>query len=192
MAAEQQPYTIKQGDTLSAIYLKFYGNANKYPQVAKANRVDANHIAVARRSAACLRIAVAGLATPGFAPWCLQTSVPPELKPRVEPDFHVRAKALTRRNCAPKRIAKTSCQDALPHTRCTGRYTLALRLRRTPPGRYDPSGVCHVTPCVEGSAMVYTVAVPRPSSGCCGLNRSSLVFYRLHEAKTRATRFSAL
>ena len=46
VAAEQQPYTIKHGDTLSAICLKFYGNANKYPEVAKANGVDANNIPV--------------------------------------------------------------------------------------------------------------------------------------------------
>jgi nucleoid-associated protein YgaU len=43
---DTQPYTIKRGDTLSAVCLKFYGNANKYPQVAKANGVDANNIPV--------------------------------------------------------------------------------------------------------------------------------------------------
>ena len=43
---DAQPYTIKQGDTLSAICLKFYGHANKYLQVAEANHVDANHIPV--------------------------------------------------------------------------------------------------------------------------------------------------
>ena len=43
---DSQPYTIKSGDTLSAVCLKFYGNANKYPQVAEANHVDANHIPV--------------------------------------------------------------------------------------------------------------------------------------------------
>ncbi len=32
---ETQPVTIKSGDTLSAISLLFYGNANKYPQIAK-------------------------------------------------------------------------------------------------------------------------------------------------------------
>ncbi|MGD0445472.1 MAG: LysM peptidoglycan-binding domain-containing protein [Edaphobacter sp.] len=34
-----QPYTIKSGDTLSAISLLFYGNANKYPQIAQANNL---------------------------------------------------------------------------------------------------------------------------------------------------------
>jgi nucleoid-associated protein YgaU len=43
-----QPYTVKSGDTLSAICLLFYGNANKYPQVAQANSVDANHIPVGK------------------------------------------------------------------------------------------------------------------------------------------------
>ena len=43
---DTQPYTIKRGDTLSAICLKFYGHANKYPQVAAANKVDANNIPV--------------------------------------------------------------------------------------------------------------------------------------------------
>ncbi len=43
---DEQPYTIKSGDTLSAICLLFYGNANKYPQVATANGVDANNIPV--------------------------------------------------------------------------------------------------------------------------------------------------
>ena len=43
---DTQPYTIKSGDTLSAVCLKFYGNANKYPEVAKANSVDANNIPV--------------------------------------------------------------------------------------------------------------------------------------------------
>ena len=45
---DSQPYTIKQGDTLSAICLKFYGNANKYPEVAQANQMDANHIQVGK------------------------------------------------------------------------------------------------------------------------------------------------
>lgn len=45
---EQQPYTIKHGDTLSAICLLFYGNANKYPKVAEANNVDANNIPVGK------------------------------------------------------------------------------------------------------------------------------------------------
>lgn len=44
---ETQPYTIKSGDTLSAISLLFYGNANKYPQIAKANDIaDANNVKV--------------------------------------------------------------------------------------------------------------------------------------------------
>lgn len=45
---DQQPVTIKSGDTLSAICLLFYGNANKYPEVAKANGVDANNIPVGK------------------------------------------------------------------------------------------------------------------------------------------------
>jgi LysM repeat protein len=45
--AAEQPYTIKSGDTLSAISLLFYGNANKYPQIAKANNIaDANNVAI--------------------------------------------------------------------------------------------------------------------------------------------------
>src|SRR6202022_3930986 len=36
---ETQPVTIKSGDTLSAISQLFYGNANKYPQIAKANNI---------------------------------------------------------------------------------------------------------------------------------------------------------
>ena len=35
----EQPYTIKSGDTLSAVSLLFYGSANKYPQIAKANNI---------------------------------------------------------------------------------------------------------------------------------------------------------
>ena len=46
VTGDSQPYTIKSGDTLSAVCLKFYGNANKYPEVAKANGVDANNIPV--------------------------------------------------------------------------------------------------------------------------------------------------
>jgi nucleoid-associated protein YgaU len=43
----EQPYTIKSGDTLSAISKLFYGNANKYPEIAKANGIaDANTIRV--------------------------------------------------------------------------------------------------------------------------------------------------
>ena len=45
---DEQPVTIKSGDTLSAICLLFYGSANKYPQVAEANGVDANNIAVGK------------------------------------------------------------------------------------------------------------------------------------------------
>jgi|SRR5579875_306928 len=45
---DEQPYTIKSGDTLSAVCLKFYGHANKYPEVAKANGVDANNIPVGK------------------------------------------------------------------------------------------------------------------------------------------------
>ncbi len=36
----EQPYTIKSGDTLSAVSLLFYGSANKYPQIAKANNIS--------------------------------------------------------------------------------------------------------------------------------------------------------
>lgn len=42
----EQEYTIKSGDTLSAVCLLFYGNANKYPQVAQANGVDPNKIPI--------------------------------------------------------------------------------------------------------------------------------------------------
>ena len=45
---DEQPVTIKSGDTLSAICLLFYGNANKYPEVAQANGVDANNIPVGK------------------------------------------------------------------------------------------------------------------------------------------------
>ena len=41
---DEQPYTIKAGDTLSAVCLKFYGHANKYPQVAEANHMDPNKV----------------------------------------------------------------------------------------------------------------------------------------------------
>ena len=47
-AGDSQPYTIKQGDTLSAVCLKFYVHANKYPQVAEANGMDANKISVGK------------------------------------------------------------------------------------------------------------------------------------------------
>jgi nucleoid-associated protein YgaU len=43
----EQPYTIKAGDTLSAVSLLFYGSANKYPEIAKANGIaDANNVRV--------------------------------------------------------------------------------------------------------------------------------------------------
>lgn len=45
---DAQPYTIKPGDTLSAVCLKFYGHASKYTQVAEANGIDANKIAVGK------------------------------------------------------------------------------------------------------------------------------------------------
>jgi LysM repeat protein len=44
---DTQPYTIKSGDTLSAVSLLFYGNANKYPEIAKANGLaDPNKVSV--------------------------------------------------------------------------------------------------------------------------------------------------
>jgi LysM repeat protein len=43
---DTQPYTIKSGDTLSAVCERFYGKASKYPEVASANGVDANNIPV--------------------------------------------------------------------------------------------------------------------------------------------------
>jgi nucleoid-associated protein YgaU len=44
---DTQPYAIKSGDTLSAISLLFYGNANKYAEIAKANNIaDPNKVAV--------------------------------------------------------------------------------------------------------------------------------------------------
>ena len=45
---EEQEYTVKSGDTLSAICLLFYGNANKYSQVAKANGIDADKLQVGK------------------------------------------------------------------------------------------------------------------------------------------------
>ncbi|MEO6982921.1 MAG: LysM peptidoglycan-binding domain-containing protein [Edaphobacter sp.] len=43
----EQPYTIKSGDTLSAVSKLFYGNANKYPQIAQANNLpDPNNVRV--------------------------------------------------------------------------------------------------------------------------------------------------
>jgi len=35
-----QRYTVRPGDTLSKISKYFYGDANKYPQIAKANNLD--------------------------------------------------------------------------------------------------------------------------------------------------------
>lgn len=46
--AEQQPYTIKPGDTLSAVCQKFYGSASKYTEVAQGNGIDANKIQVGK------------------------------------------------------------------------------------------------------------------------------------------------
>jgi nucleoid-associated protein YgaU len=44
---DTQPVTIQSGDTLSAISLLFYGNANKYPQIAKANHLaDPNNVPI--------------------------------------------------------------------------------------------------------------------------------------------------
>jgi nucleoid-associated protein YgaU len=42
---DEQAYTIKAGDNLSTIAKRFYGQANKYNDVAKANGItDANKI----------------------------------------------------------------------------------------------------------------------------------------------------
>ena len=44
---DEQPYTIKSGDNLSTISKRFYANANKYPEIAKANGIDnPDHIRV--------------------------------------------------------------------------------------------------------------------------------------------------
>lgn len=37
---DEQPYTIHSGDNLSHIAKRFYGAANKYTEVAKANGID--------------------------------------------------------------------------------------------------------------------------------------------------------
>ncbi len=37
---DEQPYTIKAGDNLSKVSKLFYGNANKYSEIAKANGLD--------------------------------------------------------------------------------------------------------------------------------------------------------
>lgn len=43
----EQPYTVKSGDSLSAISKLFYGNVNKYPEIAKANNIpDPNLVRV--------------------------------------------------------------------------------------------------------------------------------------------------
>jgi nucleoid-associated protein YgaU len=47
---DEQPYTIKSGDNLSTISKRFYANANKYPQIAKANGIDnPDHIRVGQQ-----------------------------------------------------------------------------------------------------------------------------------------------
>lgn len=38
--SDEQPYTIKPGDNLSKVSKLFYGNANKYEQIATANGLD--------------------------------------------------------------------------------------------------------------------------------------------------------
>jgi nucleoid-associated protein YgaU len=44
---DDQAYTIKSGDNLSTIAKRFYGQASKYPEVAKANGIDnPDHIRV--------------------------------------------------------------------------------------------------------------------------------------------------
>ena len=45
---DAQPYTIQPGDTLSAVCEKFYGHASKYSEVAEANGIDPNRIAVGK------------------------------------------------------------------------------------------------------------------------------------------------
>lgn len=42
----EQPYTIKSGDTLSAVCELFYGNANKYSEVAQKLGIDADKVRV--------------------------------------------------------------------------------------------------------------------------------------------------
>jgi nucleoid-associated protein YgaU len=37
---DSQPYTIKSGDNLSKVSKLFYGNANKYGEIATANGID--------------------------------------------------------------------------------------------------------------------------------------------------------
>jgi LysM repeat protein len=44
---DEQPYTIKSGDNLSHIARRFYGSAEKYTEVAKANNIEnPDHIRV--------------------------------------------------------------------------------------------------------------------------------------------------
>jgi LysM repeat protein len=38
--ADDQPYTVKSGDNLAKIAKHFYGNANKYTEIAKANNIS--------------------------------------------------------------------------------------------------------------------------------------------------------
>jgi LysM repeat protein len=47
---DDQAYTIKSGDNLSTIAKRFYGQASKYPEVAKANGIDnPDHIRVGQQ-----------------------------------------------------------------------------------------------------------------------------------------------
>jgi nucleoid-associated protein YgaU len=44
---DEQPYTIKSGDTLSGVSKRFYGHANKYPEIVSANNIaDPNNVPV--------------------------------------------------------------------------------------------------------------------------------------------------
>ena len=48
-APQQRTYTVKQGDTLSAIAKEFYGKASEYPKIFEANKdklKDPDHIKV--------------------------------------------------------------------------------------------------------------------------------------------------
>ena len=40
IGGDEQPYTIQSGDNLSKIAKRFYGLANKYPEIAQANNID--------------------------------------------------------------------------------------------------------------------------------------------------------
>ncbi len=47
---DTQPYTIKSGDNLSTISKRFYGAANKYPEIAQANGIaNPDHIQVGQQ-----------------------------------------------------------------------------------------------------------------------------------------------